>query len=572
MTFEPIETQQRRSHWWAVQLLFVAAATLAITPLFFSDGLTGHDSSFHFLSWIEAAQQWREGTFYPRWAGAANYHLGEPRFIFYPPLSWMLGAALTSILPLNTVPGVFIWLALVVAGNSMWIFAREYLSPAEAAAAGLLHLASPYNFVNAYIRCDFSELLAGAMFPLLVWSVLRKVRDNRLSFAPIAVVLAVIWLTNAPAGVISSYSLWLLLLISCIVVGSWRPLQTASLSTLTGFGFAAFYIIPAAWEQKWVHIHWISPSPQFPDHSFLFAIGSNWDPKFLLRLSEVAMLMIGGSAIAAVLTRQLRREKPEVWWPTAGLGVVSIVLMFPISIIAWRILPELRMVQFPWRWLFPLGTVGAFLISSAIYQHRYRRILCLALGLTIAGLDGRMAVSAFGSYRGGTLAALAARFPKGYWGVPEYLPLNSSFFSVYLTAAPLPKEFPNIVVADQHTFGSHSDGDARIQVLQWSAEKKIFLVHSPDSLTATLGLLDYPAWEVTLNGSRIAASAKEKTGQIVFSIPSGVSRVQVRFARTRDRRLGMAVTFGSSLVLAFFGIVSSRRRIKDTGASGGITP
>jgi len=78
------------------------AAAAVIAPMLFRGNASGHDFQFHIASWLEVSRQWHEGVFYPRWAAFANFGHGEPRFIFYPPLSWMAGAALGNVLPRDT--------------------------------------------------------------------------------------------------------------------------------------------------------------------------------------------------------------------------------------------------------------------------------------------------------------------------------------------------------------------------------------------------------------------------------------------------------------------------------------
>ena len=53
---------------------------------------------------VRCLNSWRHGILYPHWAPSANYGAGEPRFVFYPPLTWMLGAALGAVLPWTLVP------------------------------------------------------------------------------------------------------------------------------------------------------------------------------------------------------------------------------------------------------------------------------------------------------------------------------------------------------------------------------------------------------------------------------------------------------------------------------------
>src|ERR1700734_2729235 len=88
------KTRQRQR--WS---LLLASVGIAVLPLAWRGTSCGHDFDFHLESWMEVVRQWHQGLLYPHWAASANYGAGEPRFVFYPPLSWLLGAALGAALP-----------------------------------------------------------------------------------------------------------------------------------------------------------------------------------------------------------------------------------------------------------------------------------------------------------------------------------------------------------------------------------------------------------------------------------------------------------------------------------------
>src|SRR5438067_2497703 len=140
-------------------LVIPAAATIVVFPLVLHGPSYGHDFYFHLLDWMEAARQFSHGTLYPRWAYSAAYNAGEPRFVFYPPLSWALGALLGLILThvprispesaWTAVPIVYTWICLSAAGLAMYCAARTFAGVAAALVASVLYLANPYMLFTA---------------------------------------------------------------------------------------------------------------------------------------------------------------------------------------------------------------------------------------------------------------------------------------------------------------------------------------------------------------------------------------------------------------------------------------
>ncbi len=185
---------------------------------------------------MDASRQWHEGVFFPRWAAWANFGYGEPRFIFYPPISWMLGAALGQVMEWRMVPGALIWLMLVTAAAGMFYLAREWLPPRDSLAAAVLYMANPYQIVVVYYRSDFAELVAGAILPWLVLGAIRIRRSHGRGIALLSLAVAAIWLSNAPAAVIATYSLALLLVVESWIDKSPRTFVRGCAAMAGGFG------------------------------------------------------------------------------------------------------------------------------------------------------------------------------------------------------------------------------------------------------------------------------------------------------------------------------------------------
>ena len=518
-------------------LVVMAAAFAIVLPFIFLGVPSGHDFNFHLLSWMEVLGQWKQGVIYPRWASLAHWGNGEPRFIFYPPASWLLGAGLGALLPWNIVPGVYVWIALVASGISMFLLARRLLSRNNAILAAVIYLANPYHIVTVYWRSAFAELLASPLFPLLLLLVLRMERGGCRLIWALGVVLAAAWLTNAPSAIILNYSIALLLVTLCLLERSPRLLLYGAAAVVLGAMLAGFYLIPAVYEQRWVNIAELLRPSMIPQDNFLFTRRYNIHLSFNRVVSIIAsteMLILGALAWHA---RKSYSRQGSTWWLVLVWTAAAALLMFPITSALWQYLPKLRFVQFPWRLLLCLGVGFSLVVVAGTRRAFSRAVVCLMLlGVTLFGqhfvsLHWRHADSFQEMYG-------AVQNGEGYKGAAEYVPAGSD-----------PRYEPN---RQMPKVAAESDVPARIEIQEWAAESKRFTAESQQPTRLVVRLFNYPAWHVEANGRAVSADTKVITGQMVIALGAGRNRVNVVFARTWDRIAGAVISAVTFLFLLVY--------------------
>lgn len=521
---------------------------------------------------MDVAGQWREGILFPRWAEWANWGFGEPRFVFYPPLSWIAGAAIGSVLPWRMAPGAFIWLALISAGVSMWWLARDWLPGQRATVAAVLYAVNPYHLVIVYYRSAFGELLAAALLPLLIWAALRVTGGEWRRVPLLALVFAGIWLSNAPAAVIATYSLGLVIVIACFLRRSLWPFGLGASAMAAGFALAAFYILPAAWEQKWIQIAQVVSEELRPSANFLFTRAN--DPDFVAfnwKVSWVAVGLIGVTAIVAMLILRMRREIKAPWWTLSVLVVFSVVLMLPPSLWLWRELPQLWFVQFPWRWLDVVALAFAFFVAAAIGGLRNRAVAwaVTVLVFVAAGAAGVM-MAKDAAWDSSDVPGIATSISSnhGYEGTDEYTPTGCDRYQ--LPGNPDESERPADVSSNSAPRIAKLDPDSddivpaagvRLHTQTWTSERRVFTAESTEGVTLALRLVNYPAWDVQVNGHDAPFDLRPATQQILVPLSPGSNRIEVRLGRTRDRTLGGVISTLAATALVVFAWAFRRRRM-----------
>ena len=563
-------------------LIFAAAALLAVLPLIVNGASCGHDFDFHLLSWMEAASQWHHGILKPVWAFTPAYNAGEPRLLLYPPLSWSTGAMLGMLLPWKAVPIAFTWLVLVLCGACMYRLLSRWTTPGTATLGGCLYLVNPYMLFVAYERTAYAELLAAAWMPLLLAAILR----NRISVFRLALVVALLWLTNAPAAVVGCYSILLLGTFRLVLIlrrdgfAALRFAGSVTAGVLLGLLVDAFYLIPMINERRFVQLDLAVVPMARPDANFLFAWYENaFHYHVLQQASWIGVSEIATGLLCGALLLRFNRSSRGVhafrsmhardtsalvdeWMRTAviAMTIFSGAILFLLSrwsTPVWHIAPEMIFLQFPWRFLTIQSAVSIALLALLLQRllGRVPWAIPAATGIAIALLAGYFAGGRYFREECGddeTVQAQRAAYlnQDGTDPTDEYTPVDADNDELHLHL-PLaylaneadrdPGKGPALVSADP----SHPE-DLRF-VTPALAQPEVMVVR----------LRAFPGWHTFRDGTEIAADARPD-GLIVIPLPIGASHnVRVVYRTTWDQWAGLGTT---GVVLVACGWIVRRKR------------
>jgi hypothetical protein len=599
------------SNRFVYSAIILGAAAIAVLPLLIKGPSCGDDFSFHVISWVEVLAGWQHGIVYPHWAASPNWGGGEPRFVFYPPFSWMLGAALGAILPWRLVPAALTFLMQAACGFGTRALGRLFLSEAQATLAGCLAIFSGYALYCAYSRNAFGELLGGFWIPVILLLALRSRRQDGNAWqraldgsaAPLSLAIAGAWLSNGPVGVIACYLLAAAAALAAILEWSWARIIRATVGTALGIALAGFYLVPAAQEKSAVDMRAATDSPWVQvESNFVFAhnpamVDHAEHDRVNQQVSWVGVIMLTLTA-GAVLISWLRYRLPErrQWIPLAAIPLAVLFLLLPISQPVWDLLPLLRMLQFPWRWLLIVEAPMAIFLALAIWpditvqksggrrrtaktaRGQWQRVAAVILcgALFLAGI-----VSGFTFFQACTvdmnLPALLSSFMGGLGssGRLEYAPegANLGLVALYLPGACLTNE-PLTALGATMRRAETTRVRQVWQAAQGSCEATYPMEKGPSRGGAEhyqvkavlehpgyliLRLQRYPAWRVSVNGQTVDRLPEREDGMMAVPVPSGTVNVDVDWTTMPDVTAGRWLSAIGALAIAGLWFLERKR-------------
>ena len=574
---------------WALGLSLVAIAWVLLqVALLWTAGLPATHDGFWHLNWIEAFNHAIfEGGVYPRWYEEAFGGAGSPSFVFYPPgvrlLSLPFGA-ITDAASIQTRGALTLLLLLHAA--TAWLLARTWPGTTRGGAALiLLAVINPYFLANVWIRGAWSEALAMACLWLVLLALCHARQDrSRAAIGWGALGVAGLFLSHHPTALLVLYaaipaSLWFALR------RQWQVIGALMLAAGLGAALAGFHLIPVLSELEAIRLGTgddLMPN-QWP---IGLAEGSAMARSFTPLWAWVLAVLVFALAL---------RPRPQVEAvlrvPMLLVGGLALLAMCPLLEPAYRALPQLGRIQFPWRW-FALATPAA---------------ICLLVGMTPGGRGARFAALAL------ALAGAATAIPA-LRGIELIPPAASATLdamlrcerketdcSAFRAPAALADRFGPLRYLGQHPshYGPWIHPDGRlwrrevfdymprgIRVETWERTERLgsrlppFMPrpepqlapshagrvtgvrHTPQRLVAdvelsaaaeiTLERLRFPGWEVRVRGASGGYAPVEPDAASIyyrFRLAPGQYRLQWRHVGTAAERAGMTLSLSAALLL-----------------------
>lgn len=553
-----------------------------LTPAYF---LKAHDAQHSIFYLVQFDQTFRDGYLWPRWSPDFAFGYGYPLFNIYAPLAIYAAELLhlTGLGLTNSVKGMYI-LATIGAGLGMYGFVRHLFGPAAGVLAAVSYMYAPFHLVDIFVRSAYAEFVALAVIPFVFWAFTRLISQPTLwrvglaalSYGLLALthhtsfftvtpflMMYILYLTVAPAQVADAVNPSPLSQAENQIHALYRAAYALAAGVL-GVALASIYLIPALLETKYIKVEqWTSGSYNYLDH-FVY-VSQLFSPQWGYGYAGVGLLddfayqlgiVLVTLASLAILSTTLRpiRNKHLIYFFYI-LTILVALLMSPLAVTVWQLIPLATLVQFPWRLLGITAFTLAIVVGSLLADdnrpnanHPSKTVppnsqpVLLPLMIILASLPYTLPqYTAVPDWAETSLAVInwdrkSIADRVGMVAVTEEQPQTSPLEQQYVAGEPL-------MVA------GIIDGQGELETLHHGGASDRVRVVANQPVTVQFYTYDFPGWQVTLDNQPLEHRPEPPYGLITVDVPAGDHELYLRMGSTPLRTVGTVISGIALLII-----------------------
>jgi len=494
-----------------------------------------------------------------RWVPDMGYGYGYPQFNFYGPLPYYFMAGLTflGLSILDSVKIGFI-ITIPISALGMYFLAREFWGRLGSIISALLFVYAPYRAVDMYVRGAVGEFWALSFLPFIFLFLKRLIEGKKYSVLGLSIFLSLLLITHNITSMITApfLVLWIVYFAYFQKKHLKEVFQKLMLSGLWSISLSAFYLLPAWFEKKYVHVdtiimgyfdyrrHFISLAQLFL-RSFWGYGTSDLGPRdeIFLGVGLVHLVFAALSLLALFVAGLFFREKPKKIKTALvflGLFLLSVFMAHSRSSFVWRALPLLEFVQFPWRFL-TLSILFISLLGGAIGNYFKSTLLTLFLAV------GLLSLFTFSFFKPETIVTISdqEKFSGELWEKQQTISIFD-YLPIYADKPPADAAQVNPIL---------ESGELLVNDVRKGSDWLSYdLSVVSDQATIRLPQYYFPGTNLLVNGENTSFDYRNELGLPTFSLYRGEHLIYLSLNNTWVRSLGNVLTvagFGFFLIYWF---------------------
>lgn len=557
------------SNFWP--LIIILASAILAGRTFLTPGYFNMHDDLQMMRQLEMEKCFLDGQIPCRWVPDMGYGFGFPLFNYYPPLPYLTGELfrLVGFSFVDTAKILFL-LAFIASGITMYYLAKEFFGKWGGVVSSIFYVWAPYHSVDAYVRGAMNESWALIWFPLILWISYKLIKEkDKLGRWMIALSLS--W-----TGLLLSHNLMVLIftpvfagwcLLFWLKDKNWKKVWQLFKSGLLALGLSAFFTLPAALEQSYVHVDTLVKGYyEYIAHfatinqllfSRFWGYGASvWGPNdgMSFQVGHVhwilSLLIIGVWFLSLVIKKikfQVQASKFIVPFMFAT-GWFAAFMAHEKSTFIWKLIPPLAFVQFPWRFLTIVILCFSFIAGSVVLfmksLGKIGAIITSSLVILLVIINWNYFLPL-----GGKMGKLTdkEKFSGAAWdlqrtaGIFDYLPK---------AARENPKE-------GQKLLAEFMVGAGSIENPKEGTDWASFTVNSTTSAsTVRIGIFQYPVWKTFVDGKEVKnyVPETEAWGRMYIDVAQGTHNITLKLYNTPLRSVANIISLITWLGLIGFAI------------------
>ncbi len=511
-----------------IGMLCVPIVTLLPWVFSPSGGITT-DHTIHWMAANQWVDSWQSSDFWPHYQANVNGGRGSFWPLYYPPL-YHIGCAIGLTLGLDYWRAAWVVVTLAHCTGVLLCYGwlRHHVARYPALVGSVAFCFAPYALAEVYHRGAFPEAIAMQFFPGVLWGI----DAFRTKWNSPAVLLgicsfALMTFCHFPSVVISLYAVGVYLAAGAIVQRSPRQLLGLSVPLL-GFALGAQSWAPFALDEHLVQV----PPSEILSHPraihFVPLFSVHFSPFNIFEFFGWTLLLTAG-LLAWSAYPIAEREKPY-WIGAICLVITGTLLCSEGFFWAWRILPMLGRLQFPWRTLCMVAPGLALLAAYAGFHPKRVPLPAFVCGIIWCTFLA--------------FAYLQRELPPGV-GLPTH---GNEVNTAYVPAGvPLPQDSDPALPEVFPT-----SGQFEFQVTTRKPERRVIQTVAREPFSFLLCIFADPRWKAyDQDGQplRIEPSPTDRWGRLQIHAPANTMQVTVALELGRSIWIGRIISAATLSIL-----------------------